>query len=85
MSNIRKVFDEQTIEKEISKLAQTISRDYQGKELVLICVLKGAFIFTAKLMSQLTIPCKIEFIKISSYGDSQKSSGVLKIKGHIVV
>jgi hypoxanthine phosphoribosyltransferase len=60
-------------------LGQQISRDYQGQDLLLVCVLKGAVAFLADLMRQITIPHGIDFMAISSYGASTESSGVVRI------
>ena len=67
------------IQRRVKGLAQQISADYQGKELLLVSVLKGAWIFIADLARYLTIPVKFDFITVSSYGDSTKTSGKVKI------
>ena len=61
-------------------MAQEISTDYADKRVVLIGVLKGAFIFLADLVRQLTIPAEIEFVRIASYGAHKESSGEITIK-----
>jgi hypoxanthine phosphoribosyltransferase len=63
----------------ISELAAEISRDYQGKELLLVGVLKGAVFFMADLARQLEVPCALDFMAVSSYGSSTDSSGVVRI------
>lgn len=63
----------------VQQLAAEISRDYVGKDLVLIGVLKGAIFFVADLMRALTLQCEVDFMAISSYGSSTKSSGVVRI------
>lgn len=63
----------------IRALGQQISADYQGEDLLLVCVLKGAVTFLADLMRQITIPHAIDFMAISSYGASTESSGVVRI------
>jgi len=63
----------------IQELGAEISSDYAGRDLLLIGVLKGAVFFMADLMRNLTIPCEIDFMAISSYGDSTDSSGVVRI------
>ena len=70
----REVVKEKTIE-----LGRQISRDYEGKELVLVGVLKGGFIFLADLMREITIPVDMDLISVSSYGTATKSSGVVRI------
>jgi len=61
------------------ELGQHISRDYQGQDLLLVCVLKGAVTFLTDLMREITIPHAIDFMAISSYGASTESSGVVRI------
>jgi hypoxanthine phosphoribosyltransferase len=63
----------------IAELGAEISADYQGRDLLLIGVLKGAVFFMADLMRKLTIPCEVDFMAISSYGASTDSSGVVRI------
>lgn len=67
------------IQEKVHELAMKISEDYKGDELVLIGVLKGGFIFLADLAREITIPVSIDFIAVSSYGASTKSSGVVKL------
>ena len=63
----------------VRELAADISRDYEGEELLLIGVLKGAFFFLADLMRHLEVPCEVDFMAVSSYGSSTDSSGVVRI------
>jgi len=67
------------IEARIDKLAAKIRRDYLGKNPVLICVLKGSFVFTADLIRCLNFPLEIEFVRLSSYGRGRESSGKIKV------
>ncbi len=67
------------LDKQAVELGGRISRDYEGEELVIIGVLKGGFIFLADLARNISIPVDLDFISVSSYGDSSKSSGVVKI------
>jgi len=69
----------ETLQRRISELGEEISADYTGRDLLLVGVLKGAVFFMADLMRGLTIPCEIDFMAISSYGDSTDSSGVVRI------
>jgi hypoxanthine phosphoribosyltransferase len=69
------VLDSQTIQNRIQEMGKEISHDYQGKQLVVIGVLKGAFIFMADLVRAISIPLATDFIQVSSYGDSSASSG----------
>lgn len=73
------VVSQTTIQKKVHELAKKISEDYNGEELVLIGVLKGGFVFLADLAREITIPVAIDFISVSSYGSSSKSSGVVRI------
>lgn len=61
------------------ELGAKISKDYEGKELVLVGILKGSVVFMTDLMKEITIPCNIEFMEVSSYGSGAESSGVVKI------
>lgn len=70
---------EKKIKEKVKELGKKISKDYQGKELTVIGVLKGAVIFLSDLLRHITIPCEVDFIGISSYGDDTKSSGVVRI------
>lgn len=69
------VFTEQQIADLVARLGADISRDYQNKNLVLVGVLRGAAVFLADLMRTITIPCRIDFIEVSSYGNQTHSSG----------
>jgi hypoxanthine phosphoribosyltransferase len=69
----------------VTSMAQRISEDYEGRELVLIAVLKGAFIFLADLVRQLTIPVKVDFLQVSSYGADTRSSGTVRLVKDIAV
>lgn len=74
------LIDAATIEKRVEELAGEISRDYAGKDLVLVGVLKGAVIFLADLMRSITIPTAVDFVHASSYGNSTVSSREVSIK-----
>ena len=67
------------LQRRVAELGAEISRDYQGKDLVMIGVLKGAVLFLADLMRELEIPCEIDFMAVSSYGSATDSSGVVRI------
>jgi hypoxanthine phosphoribosyltransferase len=73
------LIDRETLQRRIGELGDEISVDYAGRDLLLVGVLKGAVFFMADLMRGLTIPCEIDFMAISSYGDSTDSSGVVRI------
>ena len=67
------------IGKAVTRLASEIKRDYQGKQPLLIGVLKGSFVFMADLIRQLDLPLEIDFIKLSSYGAAKETSGKVRV------
>jgi len=69
------LFPKETIQKRVREMANQISKDYAGKELILIGVLKGAFIFMADLIREINIPCRVDFARLASYGAGSESSG----------
>lgn len=73
------LISEEEIKNTVARLGEEISRDYEGKDLILISVLKGSVIFMADLMRAVKIPCKIDFMAVSSYGSGTKTSGEVKI------
>src|SRR6266496_5375239 len=73
------MIDEDRLQERIRELGRELSEDYEGRELLLVGVLKGAVFFMADLMRSLTVPCEIDFMAISSYGAATDSSGVVRI------
>ena len=73
------LFTERQIAVMVERIGKEISRDYQGKNLLLISVLKGSVVFMADLMRTITIPARIDFMAVSSYGSGVKTSGVVRI------
>jgi len=73
------LIDDETLQRRVAELGEEVSADYAGRDLLLVGVLKGAVFFMSDLMRNLTIPCEIDFMAISSYGDSTDSSGVVRI------
>jgi len=73
------LIEPEALQQRVTELGEEISHDYAGRDLLLVGVLKGAVFFMADLMRHLTIPCEIDFMAISSYGDSTDSSGVVRI------
>lgn len=73
------LFTEEEIDIKIREMGKKISEDYEGKELLVIGVLKGSVIFTAELVKRISIPCSMDFMAVSSYGDSSETSGVVRI------
>ncbi|HCL02643.1 MAG TPA: hypoxanthine phosphoribosyltransferase [Lachnoclostridium phytofermentans] len=77
--NIKVLISEEEISKKIKELGEAISKEYAGKTLHLICVLKGGVFFMTELSKHITIPVTIDFMSVSSYGDSTVSSGRVRI------
>ncbi len=73
------LFTEEQLAEITSRIAAQINEDYKDKNLLLVSVLKGSLIFMADLMRKITIPCKIDFLSVSSYGSDTKSSGEVRI------
>ncbi|MDP2968023.1 MAG: hypoxanthine phosphoribosyltransferase [Deltaproteobacteria bacterium] len=69
----------------VKSLADQISRDYVGRELILVCILKGAFMFLSDLIRHLRIPVKVDFVRLASYGTGMKSSGLVEISKDIEI
>jgi len=78
-SDLKVLIDEPTLQARIHELGQEISRDYAGKDLALIGILKGSFVFLADLARRIELDCTVDFLGLSSYGDATTSSGVVKI------
>lgn len=76
---IRVLVSEEEVDKRICEIGERISRDYEGKEIHLICVLKGGVFFMCELAKRITVPVSMDFMSVSSYGADTKSSGVVKI------
>ena len=75
----RVLISEEQIQNKINELGDEISRDYYNKDLMLIGILKGSVPFMADLLKKITIPCTMDFMAVSSYGNSTTSSGVVRI------
>ena len=73
------MISEEDIQDKVKELGKKITEDYKGKDLVVICVLKGAIMFVSDLIKEIKVPLAIDFMAVSSYGNSTKSSGVVKI------
>ena len=76
---IKVLVSEEEVEKRIRDLGEKISKDYEGKQVHLICVLKGGVFFMCELAKRITVPVSMDFMSVSSYGDGTTSSGVVKI------
>ena len=77
--NVRILLKEEEVDKRIVEVAAMINRDYAGKEVHLICILKGGVFFTCELAKRLTVPVSMDFMSVSSYGSGTESSGVVRI------
>lgn len=79
MEKIRVMISEEEIEKKVREVAEKISADYAGKEVHLICILKGSVFFTCELAKRLTVPVTLDFMSVSSYGAGTTSTGIVRI------
>ena len=73
------LFSSEQIRRRVAELGAQISHDYAGRSLVLLCVLKGGFVFTADLARHIELPLRVEFLGVQSYGMETRSSGVVQI------
>ena len=73
------LLSEEEVDKRINEIGKQITKDYEGKEIHLICVLKGGVFFMCELAKRIEVPLSMDFMAISSYGADTKSSGVIKI------
>lgn len=79
MDKIRVMIPEEELDAKIREMGEIISKEYEGKAVHLICVLKGSVFFTCELAKRITVPVTIDFMCVSSYGNEKSSSGVVKI------
>lgn len=79
MLNLETLISEEDIQRRIQELGAQISKEYEGKEIIMLCVLKGGVMFMTDLAKRVTVPMKMEFMAVSSYGNEYKSTGVVKI------
>ena len=78
--DIKKILiEEKILQAKVAELGAKVTEDYRGKDLLIVCVLKGAVIFTSDLIRKIDLPLDIDFMAISSYGANTKSSGVVRI------
>lgn len=73
------LFSEEQIREKVKEMGKAISKDYEGRDLLLIGVLKGCVVFMSDLLKEISIPCSMDFMAVSSYGNSTTSSGVVRI------
>ena len=76
---VRVLLTEEEVDKRIRELGEQISKDYEGEEIHLVCVLRGSVFFTCELAKRITVPVSIDFMSASSYGSDTISSGKIKI------
>lgn len=76
---IRVLLEEEAVDKRIREVGEQISRDYEGKEVHMICILKGGVFFMCELAKRVTAPVTMDFMSVSSYGSGTESSGVVRI------
>lgn len=76
---IKVLLTEEEVNERVRKLGEKISKDYEGREVHLVCVLKGGTFFMCELAKRITVPVTIDFMSVSSYGNETESSGVVRI------
>ena len=79
VEKIRVLLTEETVDARIREIGEQISRDYAGRQVHLVCVLKGGSFFMCELAKRITVPVSMDFMSVSSYGSATKSSGVVRI------
>ena len=80
MVEIKTLIDEKKLHKRIREIAKQIEKEYVGKEITLVCILKGSVFFTVELAKNIEGDVKLEFIRVSSYGEGTQSTGEIKMK-----
>ena len=73
------LLSEETVDERIKEMAEQITKDYEGKSVHMICILKGSVFFTCELAKRIEVPVSMDFMSVSSYGADTKSSGIIKI------
>ena len=76
---VKVMIPEEQVEERIKQLGEQISKDYAGKQIHLICVLKGGVFFMCELAKRISVPVSMDFMCVGSYGDGTKSSGVVRL------
>lgn len=80
MEEVKVLIDEEKLHKRVDEIAAQIESEYKGKEIILICILKGSVFFTVDLAKRINGDVKLEFIRVSSYNEGTESSGEIKMK-----
>jgi hypoxanthine phosphoribosyltransferase len=83
--SMKPLFTEDRIAAEVRRLGEEISRDYRGREILLVGVLKGSFLFFADLVRAVTTPVIIDFVRLASYGSETRSSGIVEMRKDLEV
>ena len=81
--HVRVLLTEEEVDRRIQEIGEQINRDYAGKQVHLICVLKGGAFFLCELAKRITVPVSLDFMSVSSYGSATKSSGVEIGRAHV--
>ena len=79
MERIEVLLNEAEVDERIKAIGEQISKDYEGREVHLVCVLKGGTFFMCELAKRITVPVSMDFMSVSSYGNETKSTGVVRI------
>ena len=82
---VKMLIPEEEVNARIEELGKKISEEYAGKQVHLICVLKGGVFFMCELAKRITVPVTMDFMSVSSYGDGTQSSGIVKIAKDVIV
>ena len=77
--NINVLISEETVDAKIKEIGEKISKEFEGQQVHLLCILKGSVFFTCELAKRITVPVTMDFMSVSSYGDGTSSSGVVRI------
>ena len=77
--HVKVLLTEEEVDKRIQAIGEQVSKDYEGRQVHLVCVLKGGSFFMCELAKRITVPVSLDFMSVSSYGSDTKSSGVVKI------
>jgi hypoxanthine phosphoribosyltransferase len=79
-TNFKLLYSRQEIAAQVARLGAEISRDYQGRELLMVGVLKGSFLFFADLVRTIEVPLVVDFVRLASYGSETQSSGIVELR-----
>lgn len=77
---LEKLYSREHIARQVQRLGEEINRDYAGKELLVVCVLKGAFLFFADLVRTISLPVNVDFVRVASYGPQTQTTGLVEFR-----